>query len=494
MTPTEPMPREAFAAEYASVLQEYVSGAGEAALARAYELGRKAVAAGLGILELALVHHDALLRLPERGAAGRPVVEMAAQFFAESLSPFEMTLRSYQANARLLGLSEMLARQNVEIDRAREQLRTILDATRAVIYMKDADGRYLFVNQRFQEVFGLGRDQVIGRLDEEVLPPDVARTLRRDDARVLEARAPQEIEETLPSADGMHTYLSLKFPLLDLDGVPHGLSCVATDVTERKRADEAVQRAREAADRERQLKQALEARDQFLAITSHELKTPLTALELQVASLRRLGKSAPGALVTDERVQSKCETIVRQVDRMTVLINNLIDVGRITTGRLQLNRERVELGEVVRGVIDGSREAIEHSGSAVDLRAATTIFGRWDRRRLETVVANLVSNALKFGGGNPVEIVVAVSGDRATLTVRDHGIGITADDQQRIFGRFERAVSERHYGGFGVGLWVARQAVEAHGGEIRVRSEHGHGSEFTVELPLDEGASFGAAS
>ncbi len=490
---SEPIPQEVFAEEYASVLRDYVSGAGEAALTRAYELGRKAVSSGLGILDLGLVHHQALQQLAAKGTGDGPAVGMAAQFFAESLSPFEMTLRSYQANARLLGLSDMLARDNVEIARAREQLRTILDATTAVIYMKDAEGRYLFVNQAFQNVFGLRREQVIGKLDDEVLPPEVARTLHRDDRQALEARAPQEMEETLPADDGMHTYLSLKFPLLDVDGVPYGVSCVATDVTERKRAEEALQRAREAAERERQLKEAVEARDQFLAITSHELKTPLTALELQVASLRRLARSSPTAVVGDEKVQSKCETIVRQVDRLTVLINNLIDVGKITTARLELSRERVELGELVRAVLARAQEAIQHSGSEVDLRAPAPVVGNWDRRRLETVVTNLVSNAVKFGGGKPIEIVVDATADRATLTVRDHGIGISIEDQKRIFVRFERAVSERHYGGFGIGLWVARQAVEAHGGGIRVQSEHGRGSEFVVELPFDESAPFGAA-
>ena len=125
-------PAQALAREYAEALHAYVSGAGEAALTRAYELGRTAAGAGLGILDVAMLHHDALARLPPPTAAGRAPVEMAAQFLSESLSPFEMTLRSYQANARLLGLSETLSRQNAEIDRAREQLRTILDATTAV--------------------------------------------------------------------------------------------------------------------------------------------------------------------------------------------------------------------------------------------------------------------------------------------------------------------------------------------------------------------------
>jgi PAS domain S-box-containing protein len=476
----------ALAQDYAAALRAYVSGGGEAALTRAYELGRAAAGAGLGILDLAMMHGDAVQELPPRGAGDRAPLAMAAQFLAETLSPFEMTLRSYQANARLLGLSETLAQQNAEIDRAREQLRTILDATTAVIYLKDARGRYLFVNRQFLEVFGLGRDEVIGKADDEVLPASAARTLQREDAAVLAARSPQQLEETLPFAGGTRTYLSLKFPLLD-GGEPYGLCCVATDITERKRAEEAVLRAIEGAARERQLKRAIEARDQFLVVASHELKTPLTSLELQVGSLLRLARSDPRAAISDERVRAKCETILKQVERMTVLMNTLVDVAKITSGRVELCRERLDLVAVVEGVLAASGDAVRRSGSAVRLDADGPVVGSWDRPSLESAVGHLVANAIKFGAGRPVELEVRAAGDRAVLVVRDHGIGISVEDQQRVFDRFERAVSERHFGGFGVGLWVARQAVEAHGGAIRVSSRQGEGSEFTVELPLDGG-------
>jgi c-di-GMP phosphodiesterase len=410
---------------------------------------------------------------------------MAAQFLAESLSPFEMALRSYQANARLLGLSETLAQQNTEIDRAREQLRTILDATTAVIYLKDGDGRYVFVNRQFQEVFGVGREQVIGRRDDEALPSDVARTLQGDDDQVLAARAPHEIEETFPARDGPHTYLALKFPLVDPGGGSYGVCCVATDITDRKRAADALLRAREAAARERELKQALEARDRFFGLASHELKTPLTSLELQVASLQRLGRSSPDVTVSDEKVMAKCEFVMKQVARLTTLINELIHIGRLGSGNLELSRERLDLAEVVRDVVAGAQDAIRRSGSGVVVRGAGPVVGQWDRRHLETVVTHLVSNAVKFGEGKPIDIEVEAASRRAILTVRDRGIGISDEDQQRIFERFERAVSERHFGGFGIGLWLARRAVEAHGGEIRARARPGGGSEFTVELPMD---------
>jgi PAS domain S-box-containing protein len=494
MRSSEHTSASALAAAYAAGLRDYVSGAGEAALTRAYELGRAAAGAGLGILDLAMMHHEALLHLDVPAASGgdRPALAMAAQFLAESLSPFEMALRSYQANARLLGLGETLAQENAEIDRSREQLRTILDATTAIIYLKDAAGRYLFVNQQFQEVYGVTRDGVVGRRDEDVLPPGPSRTLQSEDAAVLAARAPQELEEEVSARDGTRTYLALKFPLLDTKGEPYGLCCVATDITERKRTEEALLQAREAALRARQLKRALEARDQFLTVASHELKTPLTSLALQVGSLRRLARSEPAAPVSDPKVQARCDTILKQVERLTVLMDALLEVGKITSGRLELTRERLDLGELVRGVLAASADAIRRSGSEVVLRVTGPVVGTWDRPSLETAVTHLVTNAAKFGAGLPIEIEIAAAGERASLTVRDHGMGIPLEDQQRIFERFERAVSERHFGGFGVGLWVARQAVEAHGGIVRLSSRQGEGAEFTLELPLDGGVASGA--
>jgi signal transduction histidine kinase/CHASE1-domain containing sensor protein len=223
--------------------------------------------------------------------------------------------------------------------------------------------------------------------------------------------------------------------------------------------------------------EAVAARDDFLSIASHELKTPLTSLVLLAGSLRAAARR--GQL---ESAAVKSEAIRRNVDRLSRLVANLLDISRIGAGRLDVELEEVDLGEVAQEVTTRFEDEARRSGCTLRIRVAEPVRGRWDRMRLDQVVTNLVSNAIKYGPGKPVEISVEADGDLAILSVRDHGIGIPEADQRRIFHRFERAVSRRNYGGFGLGLWIVRQIVEALGGAVRVESAPGEGSTFTVQL------------
>ena len=223
---------------------------------------------------------------------------------------------------------------------------------------------------------------------------------------------------------------------------------------------------------------AIRVRDEFLSIASHELKTPITTLQLQIQSLLR--RADGGAI---EGLGTRLGAAERQVDRLTGLINDLLDISRITGGRLDLNLEDVDLAGVVRDVTARMEEQLARAGCPLTLSSPEAQRGKWDRLRLDQIVTNLLSNAMKYGTGQPIEITVGGSPDTVRLEVRDHGIGIAPEHQSRIFDRFERAVSGRHYGGLGLGLWIVRQIVDALGGSIRVRSAAGEGSTFVVELP-----------
>jgi signal transduction histidine kinase/CHASE1-domain containing sensor protein len=226
----------------------------------------------------------------------------------------------------------------------------------------------------------------------------------------------------------------------------------------------------------RRAQDAVSARDEFLSIASHELKTPLTSLMLHSDSLRAAARR--GAV---EQVATKADLIRRSVERLARLVSDLLDISRIGAGRLDFEIEEVDLAEVAREVVERFQDEAQRARCTLVLEAEPAL-GRWDRARLDQVLTNLLANALKYGAGKPVVVRVEPRRDRAVLSVEDLGIGISEPDQRRIFERFERAVSRRNYGGFGLGLWIVRQIVEALGGTVRVESFPGAGSTFIVEL------------
>ncbi|MGI5863593.1 MAG: sensor histidine kinase, partial [Myxococcales bacterium] len=226
---------------------------------------------------------------------------------------------------------------------------------------------------------------------------------------------------------------------------------------------------------------AVRARDEFLSIASHELKTPLTSLRLHVQGLERevcRGEIGP------ERVVSKLRNADQQAGRLAALINELLDVSNITAGRLHLSPETLDLTALVREVAGHFADSLGRVGSTLELWSPGAVTGYWDRMRLEQIVTNLLSNAIKYGAGKPIRLTVEKHEQTASLTVADQGIGIPPEDLERIFARFERAVSARNYGGLGVGLYIVRRVLDAMGGSIRVSSRPGAGASFRVTLPL----------
>lgn len=222
---------------------------------------------------------------------------------------------------------------------------------------------------------------------------------------------------------------------------------------------------------------AVGLRDDFLSIAGHELKTPLTALMFQAQSLQRLSGSP-------EKVRERAEKVLQNGQRLAKLIEELLDVSRITSGRFKLEMEEVQLASMVREVAARLSDDAARAGVEIRLSLDDSVRGTWDRARLEQVATNLLGNSIKYGAGKPVEVKLEAGPPGARLRVIDRGIGIAPEDQARVFERFERAVSSRQFTGLGLGLWIARQIIEAHGGRIAVKSQPGEGAEFTVELPV----------
>ncbi len=228
--------------------------------------------------------------------------------------------------------------------------------------------------------------------------------------------------------------------------------------------------------------QALEAvrvRDDFISMASHELRTPLTSLLLDAQRL------SLGSTDDRDKLRRASGRITRSSERLARLIGDLLDVSRIRAGRFVVELAEVDFRGVVADALDRYAPQLARAGSTVALESGPGIVGRWDRSRLHQVVANLLQNAIRYGEGKPIEIGLSADERRARLSVKDHGCGMAPEQLERLFEQFARPTTSSSREGLGLGLWIARGIVEAHGGTIWARSVVGEGSEFVVELPRE---------
>jgi PAS domain S-box-containing protein len=230
--------------------------------------------------------------------------------------------------------------------------------------------------------------------------------------------------------------------------------------------------------------EAISSRDAFLSVASHELKTPLTTLTLQAQLRRRQLDHEKFDAFAPDKLLRMVENDARQLDRLNRLIDDMLDISRINSGRLSVTPEPVNLLQLANEVAERQSDQFSRAGSTLSVTGDDGVVGMWDKFRIEQVVTNLLSNALKYGGGKPVRVAVGEAGGVATLSVADEGIGIAPKDQERIFRQFERAVTPSEVSGLGLGLYIVRQILELHHGSIRVESIPGSGARFIVSLPL----------
>jgi PAS domain S-box-containing protein len=232
---------------------------------------------------------------------------------------------------------------------------------------------------------------------------------------------------------------------------------------------------------------AIRLRDEFLSIASHELRTPITPLKLQLQTIKSLASKKMFESYPVEKLDQMFSIADRQMERFQKLIEELLDVSRISAGRLKLEKQEVDMAEIVREIVGQFADEIKNAQCHIEVETVPAM-GNWDKLRIEQVLINLLANAMKYGAKNPIKVSVETEGKVARLKVEDHGPGIPKDDQTRIFNRFERAASTRYFPGLGLGLYITKQIVEAHGGTIEVKSQPGQGTTFTVELPLKSDA------
>lgn len=358
-----------------------------------------------------------------------------------------------------------------------EQLQAILDNSPAVIYMKDTQGRFITVNRQFETLFHTQRTAIVGKRNRELFDPNLAAIFDANDRRVLEAGVPMQWEESAPHDDGMHTYLSLKFPLLTPDGHPYALCGISTDITERKQAEVALEQAKDAAEA------ANRAKSEFLANMSHELRTPLNGVIGYAQILQR-------TKTLNEEDRSRIEVIHQCGTHLLTLINDILDLSKIEARKVELQPTDFHLPAFLQGVAEMCRIRAELKGIHFQYESAPELpMGiRADEKRLRQVLINLLSNAIKFTDSGSVTFTVSfASEEKIRFAVQDTGIGISSPNLQAIFQPFEQVSGTRRQSeGTGLGLAISQEIVELMGSTIQVQSEVGVGSIFWFDVELPE--------
>jgi PAS domain S-box-containing protein len=344
------------------------------------------------------------------------------------------------------------------------------------IVVADDQGVIVFANAMAVNLFGWEREELVGQEVEMLLPArhrGVHKGLRRGYHAAPRPR-PMGLGVDLAALrkDGSEFPAEISLSPLRSGETTWAVAAVR-DVTERRRVEAKALLYRQA-------REEVRARDEFLSVASHELRTPVTALHVQLQMLQRVVErlGAPGP------VRERVESLDGQVRRLAGLVEALLDLSRIRLGRMELSREPVDVSALAREVAAPYQADLDLAhGSSVGVVAPSPVLASLDRVRIEQVLANLLGNAVKFGEGKAVEVRVESAGAGVRIEVVDRGVGIDAEQAERIFGRFERAAPAQNYPGLGLGLYVAREIVEAHGGRIHARGEPGKGASFVVEIP-----------
>jgi PAS domain S-box-containing protein len=366
-----------------------------------------------------------------------------------------------------------LQRENAERRRAEGTVResqhlleSIIDNSTAVIYVKDLEGRYLLINRQYEKLLHVNRDSIAGRTDYDQFPREYADAIRAFDRQVIEAGMPLEAEEEIPQDDGIHTYISIKTPVRDRSGAVFAVCGISTDISERMQLDR--------------------MKNEFISTAAHELRTPLTVV---MGYLELVLESDQPILSQEHR--NYLEIAYGHAEVLAGIVDDLLDMSRVQAGQLiTLKKSRQDItslaGKAVatlRGLSDRHRFTLEFPQTPVKLFV--------DPDKMEQVLENLISNAVKFSPqGGAIKVKGEFADGEFRMIVEDEGIGMSPQEVARVFDKFYRTdASDTAIGGLGLGMSIAKYIVETHGGRIWVESEPGRGTRVHFTLPTDDGDS-----
>ena len=394
-------------------------------------------------------------------------------------------------------------RAEAELDQSRQQLQAIIDNTTALIYLKDINGRFIFVNRQFENLFHISKTDVSGKSDYDVFPKEMADTIIVNDQKVMETNSPLEVEENVPHDDGIHTYIATKFPLFDTFGILYGVCGVSTDISDRKKAEDLLKnyskkleqtvesRTNELKIAKEQAEAANRAKSAFIANMSHELRTPLNAV---IGFTRLVSKDKSLSIRQGEHLN-----LIRQSgEHLLALLNQILDLSKIETGKLMLDEMAFDAHRLLQELEGMFYPQAEQKGLHLifeqPLDVPCNIIA--DEMKLRQVLINLIGNAVKFTEEGNVSVYMEKSSDDtgcssspATLqfTIKDTGPGIPADETELLFKAFTQTeTGKKVHQGTGLGLSISQKFVQLMGGKITCSSEPGNGSIFSFTIHVHE--------
>lgn len=371
---------------------------------------------------------------------------------------------------------DITERQRAEeaLRESEERLQAILDNSTALIYVKDTQGKYILINDWYSTLFHLDKEEVKGKTDYNIFPKDIADALRVNDQKVLENTTALELEEIVPQDDGIHTYLSIKFPLYDTAGLPYAVCGISTDITERKRVEAEMHNALE---KEKQLS---ELKSRFVTMASHEFRTPLATILSSTELLEHYSHKW-----SEEKKLTHFQRIQAAVKHMTQLLNDVLLIGKAEAGKLEFKPTPLDLAQFCRELVE--EVALTASNYKIAFQTQLqTITACMDEKLLRQILNNLLSNAIKYSPeGSTVRFDLLCEPEAAIFRVQDQGIGIPQSDQAQLFNSFHRASNVGNISGTGLGLAIVKKSVDLQRGKIAVESQVGVGTTFIVTLPLN---------
>lgn len=376
-----------------------------------------------------------------------------------------------------------------KIRQSEEQFRAAFELAAVGNILLSPNGSFIRVNSELCRILEYSREELLKLKFSDITHPDDLTENDKSYQKIFHNEFQSySFEKRYLTKNGSIIWAILSIaPIRNSSGNLVMIISVIQNITERKHAEEKLDKLL-VSEREARLlaEKSIQMRDDFLLIASHELRTPITPIKLHFQLMKhQLDGLEPNTIPHQETLLKAFNISERQLGNLEKLTEDLLRVSRILAGKLVLNRKMIDLSQLVNKVLDHFQTESQSASCKVNFVAEPNVIGFWDQLMIEQIIVNVFTNAIKYGAGKPIDITLSKAAGKAKLLVRDYGIGITEENYNKIFEKFARVGSIRHFGGLGLGLYISKEYASAHNGSIQVKSALNNGSTFTIELPLE---------